>query len=232
VLREERYTLLLVDPSAKYLFWLLVDIPSEALSSGNYAEGADGLTSVANFTSPTPRQRPKQAHYAVFVLFRQPKGARLADFYNADHALRSKYCTGHCIYRSGFELENFKQLHRLQLSAINWILVSYDFFEAARQIRIINGEENRSMLSINQKKETPIGSHKKRHRTNASSGTKSLTKEDKTQEICLLMDMHKMDTGMECEGQESSSNKIRSAERYLTLIMASVLYIAILRLVS
>uniref|UniRef100_A0A1I8BDK8 Uncharacterized protein n=1 Tax=Meloidogyne hapla TaxID=6305 RepID=A0A1I8BDK8_MELHA len=135
VFRDERFSLLLIDPNGKKLYWLIVDISAEGLNSGNFA---DSIT-VANYIPPIPN-KPGECLYAVFMLFRQPKAVvePLADFYDFNHPLRQNDCKEElCEHRMDFDIEQFKSIHRLQFSAINWAKICFDLFEAARQISII-----------------------------------------------------------------------------------------------
>uniref|UniRef100_A0A915P2P2 Uncharacterized protein n=1 Tax=Meloidogyne floridensis TaxID=298350 RepID=A0A915P2P2_9BILA len=135
VFRDERFSLMLIDPNGKKLYWLIVDISADGLNSGNFA---DSIT-VANYIPPIPN-KPGECFYAVFMLFRQPKAVvePLADFYDFNHPLRQKECKEElCEYRMDFDIEQFKAIHRLQFSAINWAKICFDLFEAARQISII-----------------------------------------------------------------------------------------------
>ncbi|KAH7725871.1 Protein C56G2.4 [Aphelenchoides avenae] len=140
VMKEDRFSLVLIDPNRGYLYWMLVDIPSAALAAGTLAEEA---LKVAPYLPPIPG-RPNTCLSAVFMLFRQPLGtgvnselSDMADFYNQDHALRSKQCIGHCQYRNSFDIAQFKSFHRLRLSGVSWMRVCYDVHEAARQIQLI-----------------------------------------------------------------------------------------------
>uniref|UniRef100_A0A914DDZ3 Uncharacterized protein n=1 Tax=Acrobeloides nanus TaxID=290746 RepID=A0A914DDZ3_9BILA len=137
IMKEDKYTLLMFDPKRAYVHWLLVDIPSASLASGNIID--DGLQ-VASYVPPIP-DKPNDCYFVLFMLFRQPRSSQsmseVAEFYNSDHPLRSKYCVHHCVYRGAFNVAQFKSFHRLSLSATSWMKVCYDIHEAARQIRSI-----------------------------------------------------------------------------------------------
>ncbi|KAK0417516.1 hypothetical protein QR680_013059 [Steinernema hermaphroditum] len=129
VMKEDRFTLVAFDPDAQKLFWMLVDIPAMSLAAGN---ADDGVT-ISPYLDPTPVS-PDLCSTVVFMLFLQPRDAlsQIADFYNADHHLRSKHCQHHCIYRQ------FKAFHRLRISAVTWLRVCYDVHQARKQISRIN----------------------------------------------------------------------------------------------
>uniref|UniRef100_A0A914HVH1 Uncharacterized protein n=1 Tax=Globodera rostochiensis TaxID=31243 RepID=A0A914HVH1_GLORO len=134
---EERFALVLFDPSRLLLFWMVVDIPSEGLTAG----GALGGVEVAKYVAPIPTQ-PGDCTFAVFMLFRQPTErtdgrSEMGDFFNSDHPIRQRQCHGHCSHREDFDIEQFKALHRLYLSAISWAKVCFDLFEASHQISLI-----------------------------------------------------------------------------------------------
>jgi hypothetical protein len=88
VFQDDRFTLLLFDPDANYLYWLMVDIPGDGLAGGTFQ---DAIT-VADYLPPIPAQ-PGECHFAVFMLFRQPKAADpLGEFFDRDHPLRHAQC--------------------------------------------------------------------------------------------------------------------------------------------
>ena len=142
VLKEEpRYTLLMFEPNAHYLHWLIVDVAASALAAG--VAQADGTT-ILPYTPPNVLE-PSQQIACVVMLLRQPAVAtsladstatsEIAAFYaSAGHPLRSRHCRGHCSHRGAFDITQFKAFHRLTLSALTWFRVRYDAYEAFRLI--------------------------------------------------------------------------------------------------
>lgn len=82
------------DPVQRYLYWMLVDIPAEALSVGDFTKAA----LIAPYIAPIPKV-PNECISSVFILFKQPASVEMTEYYNNDHVFRSRFCIGHCIYR-------------------------------------------------------------------------------------------------------------------------------------
>ncbi|TKR68486.1 hypothetical protein L596_024465 [Steinernema carpocapsae] len=135
VMKEDRFTLVAFDPAAKKVFWIVADIPSMSLAAGNVDDG----TTISPYLDPTPVS-PDLCSTVIFMLFLQPRDSltQITDFYNSDHVLRSKHCLKHCIYRTSFDIEQFKAFHRLRISSINWLRVCYDVYQAKKQISKLN----------------------------------------------------------------------------------------------
>lgn len=85
------------DPIQRYLYWMLVDIPAEALLTGEYNEAA----LIAPYIPPIPKT-PGVCASIVFILFKQPPSTEMTEYYNNDHVFRSRFCISHCIYRFNF----------------------------------------------------------------------------------------------------------------------------------
>uniref|UniRef100_A0A915DHQ4 Signal peptidase complex subunit 1 n=1 Tax=Ditylenchus dipsaci TaxID=166011 RepID=A0A915DHQ4_9BILA len=212
VLKEERYTLVMFDPIHNYLHWMIVDITSESLSSGNL----ETETLVVQYMSPIPK-KANTCLFAVFILFKQPSNAIMSNFYNSDHALRSKHCVGHCTYRVDFEIEQFASFHRLQLSGISWIEVCYDLFEASRQIQSILQNNTNTTNSKTQQTSKNNNSLKRRFAGAPKAEQKYLAgkpSSNKMDGIIQMMPpfMRKYSTYIDFEGQ-------RKAERIFQVIL-------------
>ncbi|CAD5216583.1 unnamed protein product [Bursaphelenchus okinawaensis] len=139
-LKEDRFTIVLFDPHRHYLHWFITDIPAGSLAAGTIkAEG----NVIAPYVPPVPGEFQK-CIFPVMILFRQPRSqntpSEISQFYGEDHVLRSTHCKGHCVYRSAFDIAQFKSFHRLRLSAMSWFKVCFDFYEAHRRIEYLKSE--------------------------------------------------------------------------------------------
>lgn len=95
---------------ATTLFWLVVDIPADALTTGALDQDDHGVHTIARYVAPVvPPSSPvdEQCLFTVFMLFRQPRSlsgmVKLADLYEPGvHPLRARDCLGLCEERQVF----------------------------------------------------------------------------------------------------------------------------------
>ncbi|KAI1717336.1 hypothetical protein DdX_07078 [Ditylenchus destructor] len=217
VLKEELYTLVLADPAQKYLYWMIVDITAESLSAGSLNDA----TTIATYMPPIPNT-PDDCLFAVFFLFKQPAGVKMREFYSEDHALRSRHCNAHCIYRT-FEVEQFKSFHRMQLSAISWMEVCYDFYEASFEIRRILQElANDSERAFSPQKISTAGSNWKgsQKKNNAFVGMSREMAKRRIETICANVHRNKSQD-LECILNENSAH--RTSQMYTSIMIVIIL---------
>lgn len=118
-MKEDKYALAMFDPDRNYLFWLLTDIPSGALAAGTLTTESN---QIAEYIPPTPIESDP-CLYVVLMLLKQPgpqHTSELSRFYTKDHGLRSKQCSGHCVYRyihvRDFVLQEFLEAVSISLN--------------------------------------------------------------------------------------------------------------------
>uniref|UniRef100_A0A0N5AJT3 Protein kinase domain-containing protein n=1 Tax=Syphacia muris TaxID=451379 RepID=A0A0N5AJT3_9BILA len=202
---ENKYALVLFNPEKSILHWLITDIPSSSLAVGHIRNGHI----ITPYMQPIPTT-PKSCSSYVFMLFQQPRStgpSLITKFYNENHQLRSAQCQKNCSARRSFDVCEFKSFHQLRLSAINWMNICFDLYEAQRQIAKLSMNfssnaqqlvkiQNRSGLPVNialQKEST----FNKRYVENAANNAHQYI--DPEKEICAAMGIPRNDDF--CEGR-------------------------------
>lgn len=71
-------------------------------------------------------------------------------------------------FRRNFDVEQFKSLHHLRLSAISWMRTCYDIHEARRQIQILslNRSVEDSRSGVSKLGDQPVKVSKRSHENN------------------------------------------------------------------
>ncbi|KHN86829.1 Uncharacterized protein C56G2.4 [Toxocara canis] len=187
VLFDYSYTLVLFDPDRSYLYWLVIDIPSASLAAASIADGK----TIVPYLPPVPAIA-RSCSMLIFMLFTQTHFdsiSFISEYFGIDHALRTNACIGNCSQRSHFDIEHFKSLHQLRLSAVNWMRICYDIHEAQRHIQFLTHnmsvEESHTNLSVSYKR-SATSSHIP-HKNTEQREQKRERRLSPEEQICPLM---------------------------------------------
>uniref|UniRef100_A0A915BKA6 Uncharacterized protein n=1 Tax=Parascaris univalens TaxID=6257 RepID=A0A915BKA6_PARUN len=186
VLYDHSYTLVLFEPETSFLYWLIVDIPSASLAAATVADG----NTIVSYLAPIPTVARK-CMMLVFILFTQPStmlSSSVSEYFGGEY---TSGCSGICSQRHNFDVEQFKSLHHLRLSAVTWMRTCYDIHEARRQIQILsmNRSVGDSRSGASKLGDQPVKVSKRAHENNEDIGLQQRREDTLSLEehVCSLM---------------------------------------------